>query len=504
MVPDNRTLPRRRTDKHRWVDELSCEGTDGRPQPLTQSGPAALEPAGGDVAAGRRIADSLALSIHGPAGVLDVIVPPEAAANEVAREYAEQSRLTPVPTLHTHLGVPLEPDVSLADAGVGTGSILVASLDGAVRPGARGSLATARATVGLGGSPGPLSVLWFSVAAAVAALAGYFAARTSDSTMRTVAIDLLVAAAVVGILPIGRFAGHRVLAAPAFAAAAAFAVAWSPGADRLPTVLGVSALVAAVTAAIARALDRRVEEALRVWIVVGVGFFLVTGAGALIGFSPQVVWSILLLAAMLGARFAPGFAVDVPDQFLIDLERLAVTAWSARERPAGGRGRTVVPQRAVAAVAARGTRIVTAACVAILVIVAVSAPLLIDTATRPLDRIGARCLVGLVGAALLLAARSYRHPPARALLRAAGLTCWLVLLIALLSSLGTGRVTVVALTAIMLAALLVVVAVATGRGWRSAWWSRRAEVAESLCGSLAVASVFMAVGLFRSLWELTS
>ena len=42
--------------------------------------------------------------------------------------------------------------------------------------------------------------------------------------------------------------------------------------------------------------------------------------------------------------------------------------------------------------------------------------------------------------------------------------------------------------------LLVVVAVATGRGWRSAWWSRRAEVAEGLCGAAALASVFVAVG----------
>ena len=47
---------------------------------------------------------------------------------------------------------------------------------------------------------------------------------------------------------------------------------------------------------------------------------------------------VLLLLATLAARFVPGLAVDVPDQYLIDLERLAVTAWSARERPTGRRG----------------------------------------------------------------------------------------------------------------------------------------------------------------------
>ena len=45
----------------------------------------------------------------------------------------------------------------------------------------------------------------------------------------------------------------------------------------------------------------------------------------------------------------------------------------------------------------------------------------------------------------------------------------------------------VGVAAVLLAGLLVIVAVATGRGWRSAWWSRRAEVAESVCGSFAIA-----------------
>ena len=299
----------------------------------------------------------------------------------------------------------------------------------------------------------------------------------------------------------GRLAAHRAVAAPVFAGAAAFAVAWDPHPDRLPTVLGVSALVAAVVAAVARALDRRMEEALRVWISVGVACFLVTAAAALLGLAPQVAWAVLLLAAMLAARFVPGFAVDVPDHLLLDLERLAVTAWSARDRPAGRRGRAVVPQAAVAAVAARGTRIVTAYTVAILAVVALSAPLLLATATLPVDRIGARCLVLFCGGGLLLAGRSYRHTAARALLRAAGLVCWAVLALAVLPTVSGRAGALVAIGAIGVAVLLVVVAVATGRGWRSAWWSRRAEVAEGLCGSAAVATLLVAAGVFRSLWE---
>jgi hypothetical protein len=197
----------------------------------------------------------------------------------------------------------------------------------------------------------------------------------------------------------------------------------------------------------------------------------------------------------------PSFAVDVPDQYLLDLERLAVTAWSARDRPGGRRGRTVVNPAAVAAVAARGTRMVTASCVAVLVVASVAAPLLLASTPLTIDRIGARCLVFFRGCGLLLAARAYRHVAARALLRAAGLVSLAALAQDVLRTLGAGRTASLAGAAIVLATILVVAAVATGRGWRSAWWSRRAEVAEALCGSAAVASVVVASGGFRSLWE---
>ena len=441
--------------------------------------------------------ESLALSVHGPVGVLDLVVPAGAAATDVAREYAEQSGLAAIPLLHTRLGHPLRPDAALVDAGVGTGDVLVATTSGH-RPAAETGRASAPEP---DRPPGPLAVLWFSVAVAAAGLAGWFGAHTGSRPLRDLVVALLAGAAVVGVVPLGRYAGHRALAAPGFAAAAALVLAWDADAARWPTVLGVSALVGAVAAAVARTLDRRNEEALRVWITVGVGVFLVTGAAALLGFPPRASWALLLVGALLASRFVPGFAVDVPDQYLIDLERLAVTAWSARDRPPGRRGRSMVPRAAVADVAARGTRIVTASGVAILAVVAVSTPLLLASADLPIDRVGARSLVFFCGGGLLLTARSYRHRAARSLLRAAGLACGVALLAAVLATLGPGTGATLAGVAIALAAALVVVAVASGRGWRSAWWSRRAEVAEGLCGSAAVASVLVASGVFRSLWE---
>jgi hypothetical protein len=450
------------------------------------------------VATGTRSGESLALTVHGPVGILDLVVPAGAAATDVAREYAEQSGLASIPLLYTRLGAPLLPDVPLADAGVDAGDVLVATTS-IHRPAAAGPRHPWRDDAT--GAPGGLSVLWFCVAVGTAVLAAWFAARTSSETLRATTVDVLAGAAVLGLLPFGRFAAHRALAAPAFAASAGFALVWDPHPERLPTILGVAALMGGVTAAVARTLDRRNEEALRVWITVGIGIFLITATAALGGFPPRVSWAVLLVGALLAARFVPGFAVDVPDQYLLDLERLAVTAWSARDRPGGRRGRTVVNRAAVAAVAARGTRLITAYSAAVLVVASVAAPLLLASTPLTIDRIGARCLVFFSGCGLLLAARSYRHVAARALLRAAGLVCLVALVEHVLRTLGDGRTATLAGAAIVLAAILIVAAVATGRGWRSAWWSRRAEVAESLCGSAAVASVLVASGVFRSLWE---
>ncbi len=457
----------------------------------------------GSVAGTTGTADIVALSVHGPAGVLDLVVPTAASAADVSVEYARQSGLGVSPALFSRLGRPLPPDVTLAEAGIASGAVLVAATQSAP-PQAR---ARRRADVGPAVSssgPGALSELWFCTAAAAAILAGWFAAHEEESDLRTVTIGLLIGAALLGCVPVGRFAAHRVLAAPAFAGAAAFAIAWDPEPAMLPTIIGVAGLAAAVAAAVGRALDEYSEEALRVWMVVGTAVFLFTGGAALADVQPQVVWALLLLVAMLAARFVPMLAVEVPDQFLIDLERLAVTAWSARERPKGRRGRTLVPRRAVAMVAARGTRMVTAASAAVLAVVAVSAPLLLAEATLPMDRIGARCLVGFAGAALLLAARSYRHVAARALLRTAGLVCLAVLMVVVFDAAGPRAESFIAGAAVFLAFLVLMVAVALGRGWRSAWWSRRAEVAEAVCGAFAVGSVVVAVGLFRHLWELTS
>lgn len=451
-----------------------------------------------------------ALSVHGPAGVVDLTVPIEATFADVARAYAAEARLPAPLPLVDRAGRPVQMTDRIDEAGLVAGAVVVA-IDPSSRPAPprrRGPQQDRPTPVA-----GSASATWLSVAVGIAVAAGWFASRLPDDD-RWPAVVVLGVAALVACLPVGALAAQRALAAPAFAAAAAFAAAWDPEPERLPAVFGFAALAAAVAAGICRSLagpDSEAEDGLRVWMAVGAAWFLIAGLGALTSSAPQVVWSALFLLAVLGARFVPEFAVDVPDQYLLDLERLAVTAWSARERPTGRRGRIIVPEHAVGVVASRGARTIRAASIAIFVVAVVAGPALLGSTTSTLDRIGGRCLVGFGGAALLFAARSYRHPLARRFLRLAGVAS-LGLVAAVLLGVGPAgassgdpfRPGLVAVLAIAIALLLVLVAVLVGRGWRSAWWSRRAEVGEAIAGSFAVGSLVVAVGLFRFLWELTS
>lgn len=455
---------------------------------------------GSDVMPSSGSAATIAISVHGPAGVLDLVVPIGATPIDVGRAYADQAGMTAIPLLQTPLGEHLRADRALAEMGVESGSVLIAAT-GVRRAKPSDDDGT---RTGLVAETPQLAAVVMALAAGVAGLSGWYAALSGNDWLRTVTVGVLMASALTAALPWGRHAQQRTAAAPAFAAAAAFAAFFEPGDHLVGAVVAVGALAAALTAAITRALAVGRDQVLTVWIVVGCLVFVVCAISPLMEWNDRVSWAVLIVLAMLGARFAPSLAIDVPDEALLDLDRLAVTAWSARDKTSGRRGRLVIPESAMRRLVAGATRTITASSAAILVITLIATPLLLQSANIDLDRIGARCLAFFAGAAILLAARQYRHVAARRLLRAAGLTCWLWLIAFEISDLTTtwttwGLVVLTALGAISLAA-----AVATGRGWRSVWWSRKAEVAEGLAGALAFAATVVASGLFRALWEMTS
>jgi hypothetical protein len=443
---------------------------------------------------------TIAVSIHGPAGVLDLVVPAGATSVDVAREYAKQADVPGIPLLQTALGTRLNAAVPLGEAGVRPGDVLVAT-SGVHRP-RRTSLREAAKNAPE--SPALASMI-ATLASLVAVLSSWYAARAGDDVIRTAAVGILLVCALVGVLPLGRHACQRAAAAPGFAAAAAFAALYEPGVHLLPAILGAAGISAAVVAGIGRALAVGGDEVAIVWIVGGLTVFASCAVPALLGWDARVAWTLLVFLSMMAARFAPSLAIDVPDEALLDLDRLAVTAWSARDgQRSGRRGRIVVAADAMQRLVRRATRLVTGASVAILVTVVVASPLLLHSATIDLDRIGARCLVLFAGCSLLLAARSYRHAAARNLLRLAGLGALAALAVHVAVGPGAAHLDTFFYVAVALGVVALAAAVATGRGWRSVWWSRRAEVAESLCGSFAFAAAVVAAGVFRRLWEMTS
>ena len=443
---------------------------------------------------------TIALSVHGAAGVLDLVVPAGATPVDVAREYAKQVREPGIPLLQTALGQRLNAGTSLSEAGVATGDVLVATT-GVHRPRTGSRRDAARNAP----ETPALASMVAALAAAAAVVAGWYAARSGEGDVRTLTVGVLLACGFAGALPLGRHVRQRAAAAPAFAAAAAFGALYAPGIHLLPAILGASAVSAAVVAGVARALADEPDEVSTVWIASGLSVFVCCAVPALLGWDDRVAWTLLVFGAMMAARFAPSLAIDVPDEALLDLDRLAVTAWSARDTRQGGRrGRIVVAGAAMEQMVRRASRTVTAASVAILVVVLVASPLLLLSATIDLDRIGARCLVGFAGLSLLLAARSYRHAGARALLRLAGIGALVALAVHLVVGPGADHLDTFFYVVIALGAIALASAIATGRGWRSVWWARRAEVAESFCGSFAFAAAVVAAGVFRRLWEITS
>lgn len=442
--------------------------------------------------------DTVALTVHGQWGEVDLVVPLGATVADVSREYAAQAGLAQAPPLVTSTGRSLDSASPLSRSGVASGDLLVAVLGGP-----SGAVPAKAPAPPRDDATSPAAGVWFAVAALMGVAAGVLVATRSGLVHDTV-VGLLALAAALGVLPVGRYADQRSAAAPAFAAAGAYALAWQPGDASQALSFGVAALAAAVVAGVARALGAGRSEVHDVWISAGVAVFAVTGGVVLAGMEAQVAWALLVTLAVLASRFVPGLAVDVPDQMLIDIEKLAVTAWSARDRLVGRRGRTVVHEAGIAEVMRRGWRIVDASAVGILVVVVVALPSLQAAAHRDLDVHGVNALTFFTGATLLLVARSYRHAVAAWMLRIAGLYAWAVLAVVMLGDSSDARLMLVVVLALVLAACVVAAALATGRGWRSVWWATKAELAELLCGSGVVAGFVMAAGIFRHMWEFTS
>lgn len=447
------------------------------------------------------VSGTVLLTVHGPGGAVDLRVPRTASPVDLATAYAQECGLGVLPQLVTTDGATLGVASSLGASGIRSGDLVIATDDvrAAEQPGE--SPAVDRGGVGRWRPvPGTLLV---GLAGVLALGSGVVAAGLTVSWLHIVTVGILLLGAVLGAVPVGPRPDERAAVVPVFAAAAAYAVVGSQPGVGPEVTLAVAGLVAAGGSAAARAAGAGLREVHAVWIVTGAVWFLVPAAQIVLGMAPQVSWALLVLLAALAVRFVPGLAVDVPEQMLLDLDRLAVNAWSAHQGAPRSRARMMVPKSSAHAIMVGGFRTVHAASAAVAVTMALAAPALLATVTASLDRIGALVLLFSVGALVLLAARNFRHLVAQSVLRVAGLVCWAAVAGSLVAT-GGGALWWVVAGCLVLGPLLFVVAVARGRGWRSVWWSRRAEIAETLSGVAAVASLIVATGLFRLCWEWAS
>jgi hypothetical protein len=445
---------------------------------------------------------TIRLTVVGDHGRADLAVPLWVDVATLAESYADVVGLAAPPRLATSTGRALDGHRTVEQSGLGHGDLVVSLPDASgshTAPARRGSAARGpaadRSAPWLLALPPLLSAVCGSAAGVVLAVSD------ASGPTRSVGLALLVLCALVAAAPVSRAAGSaraRTAAAPAFGFGAGFAATYTDAAGGLLLGVATACLAAAVVAGIGRAfLDHDHDELVDVWLVVGAAVAVVATALLMAGASPHALWAVLFGAAVVAARLLPSTVVDVPDDALLDLDRLAVTAWSARERPRGSRRRrSMVRYDGVRAVVRRGQRLVAAGTVLIAVVCAVTGPLVVDGAGTGPTGIGSLVLVGLGGFALAMVARSFRFPLPRLVLRLAAGCVLAFVGLEVMDGLGERWTWAVFAGLVLLAGVATAAAVALGRGWRSIWWTRVADAAEGLAVVLVVAAVPLASGLF--------
>lgn len=445
---------------------------------------------------------TLRVTVVGSAGRADLVVPLGAEIGSLGRAYAETVGAAAPPPLATVAGVPLADHVAVDEAPLSDGDVVLA-LDAEHEEHADRADDPAHRTVRRGSRAGTVVV----ALAAAAGLAGAAVLALSDAAgpARSGCLLVLLLCAVVSAVPVeasgeGVPARVRAAASPGFGAAAGFGASYHDGPGGLLLAVAVAALSATVFAAVTRMfLDGEHDELALVWLVVGGAAATLVTVSLLTGASAHGVWTVVFAAAVVAARLLPYTVVDVPDRALLDLDRLAVTAWSARERPRGGRRRAVVRYDGVGRLVRRGQDLVAAGTAMIAVLAAVTGPLLLLPGTDDLAGICSLAMVALGAAALALVARSFRAALPRLALRlCAG---WLLAALGLAVVRAADRTTDWAVFAgvALLALVVTLAAVQLGRGWRSVWWARVADLVEGLSIVLIVALVPLASGFSEAI-----
>lgn len=440
-------------------------------------------------------AATLRVTLQGPTGRHDLVVTPDLLAGDlvvpVVHAVLGDTGGEP-PAVLTRSGLVLDPDLPVGDQGVGDGDLLVVAPTGTRSRSA--ALRPRRADV-----PEAEGRASWVVAVAAPVLGGVavLALATADPASRRSWCLALLMACAAAVLLAGR--GERAevtrVTGVVVGALATLLLQWggAPGEGLLALTAGFLAL--GVLAALARTGGHGRDEPLLVLVGTGALGALVFGAVLLGGAPAAVGWAVLAALVLPVVRLVPGAVVDVPDDVLLELDRLSVTAWTAHDRNRR-RSRTRLHAADVRSTLRRGTLLHSS--------VVVVASLTAATATLalvvlPLDGLalpGSVALATLLAAGLALLSRTVRHrTPKAALLAGAGVCTGAAVVLArgpVVQGVGAGVALGVLLALAGLAALLV--AHAFGRGWRSVRWGRAADALEALCVASSAPAAVLAGG----------
>ena len=221
----------------------------------------------------------------------------------------------------------------------------------------------------------------------------------------------------------------------------------------------------------------------RVWLAFAGGVGALALLALLAGFPLTVLATVALAGVVLLARVVPDLVIDVDDDVLLDISRLSVTSWSPREARRPRRRGWRIDDEAVGSVVAAASVEQLATLVGLAVVSTGAAAVLFVELLRSSDHpLAVQLLLGAAALALTLTARAYRRRRDRTLLRIAAVAPALALAVASLLRIGSSDVLglVVGAAGVVLALGLMAVALAVGRGYRSLWASRLADIGELL------------------------
>ncbi|MBC7630359.1 hypothetical protein [Aeromicrobium sp.] len=435
------------------------------------------------------VRSTVRLTIVGPDGPLDLVVPVWADLRTVSRRYAGRVGVADDMVFTASDGTVLDAHVPIQRLGFRHGELIYTFRQHETHP--RGP-AQHRGHEQAQGR----TTMWPVGLAAISGLTAGVAAATGDNgTVRNISLAVLTIGAFVAALP-WRHGSAWPLAAPALAAGATFTLVDTQAVGGLQVAVGAAGFSAVALGAVSRMLNRRRHVEQLIWMVAGGATALTASVCLLLDTSDRAMWAVLFAFALLAARMLPTLVLSVPDQALLDIDRLAVTAWSARDaRPKGRRSRSVVDPAGVRDVAVRSRVLVDTGTVAAAFALAVLGPLLMADPGSGSSEVGVRIMVGSAAAALALGARTVRSLAPRAALRLSASV--LAIVFGADVVLSTDRLGLIVIVSLIAAAAGVATAIAVGRGWRSLRWGRLADFAEEITAIAAVAALPLATGLFE-------